>query len=87
MISEDYPTVGKLYRNRGHAFLCDRATLGADDCVLVLAYSETDSKIMADGFVAETRLLVTKLGIVSKGDYHSRDLEEIDWSFWWQEVE
>lgn len=88
MRSKDPPIIGKLYRNHGPTFYCDDATVEHNECVLVLAYSETDSRTMADGFVAETTLLVTKLGIVSKGGYHSRDLvEEIDWSFWWKEVE
>jgi hypothetical protein len=87
MRSQDPPIVGKLYRNRGTKYYCDDTTVEFGECVLVLVYSETDSRTIADGFLAETTLLVTKLGIVSKGKYYSRDFEVIDWGYWWEEVE
>lgn len=87
MISKDYPTVGKLYRNRGRPFACDRGALDADDCVLVLAYNEESSQRDKDRGEVEVTMLITKLGIVAVGSYMFMAYSSVHWSFWWEEVE
>jgi hypothetical protein len=84
MISKDCPTVGKLYRNRGRAFMCDHATLGTDDCVLVLAYSDCHGE--AGRIETEVTMLVTKMGVVSVGSYVPMVYSSAHWSFWWEEL-